>query len=456
MRIPDRAPTTKELFSSLVTQGGIDADELAHIVRQGGGPAPGGRYRHWHKLKYLPLPEGLTHQTWWLAIKLARNFTAKSWPLKDLEGNEFQFGMPDIASRMVHAIDRKASGSFETADLIPAEQDRRLYLIRSLEEEAITSSQLEGAATTRKAAKKMLRERRTPSSRSERMILNNYNGMKFIAQRAKDTRLTRELIFELHGILTEDTLDDPHGAGRFRRDDKDIVVMDQTGQTLHKPPPESELSERLQAMCDFANSDADDPFIHPVVRSILLHFWLAYDHPFVDGNGRTARALFYWSMARHGYWLIEYVSISRLLMKAKADYTKAFLYVETDENDATYFVLHQCRIILRAIDELHLYLKRKIEERNQSRDLLRTDATAELGLNHRQLAVVRHGLDHPGSSFTIQGHRHYHNISYQTARTDLLGLADVELLMMSKVGREFRFVAPDDLGVRIMIDEGME
>jgi Fic family protein len=62
---------------------------------------------------------------------------------------------------------------------------------------------------------------------------------------------------------------------------------------FHTPPPAAELPARLEAMCDFANSKTPDTFIHPVVRGIFLHFWLAYDHPFVDGNGRTARALFY-------------------------------------------------------------------------------------------------------------------------------------------------------------------
>src|SRR5205814_10028127 len=56
------------------------------------------------------------------------------------------------------------------------------------------------------------------------------------------------------------------------------------------------------------------PIFHPMVRSMILHFWLAYDHPFVDGNGRTARALFYWSMLRNGYWMFEYITISKIIL----------------------------------------------------------------------------------------------------------------------------------------------
>lgn len=83
---------------------------------------------------------------------------------------------------------------------------------------------------------------------------------------------------------------------------------------------------------------------------------IGYDHPFVEGNGRTARALFYWSLARSGYWLMEYISISRLLKQAPAQYGSAYMYSETDENDTTYFILHQISIIERAIDALYEYL----------------------------------------------------------------------------------------------------
>ncbi len=137
-------------------------------------------------------------------------------------------------------------------------------------------------------------------------------------------------MLELHRILTEGTLDDPTAAGRLQRPDEErIAVVDATdGSLIHTPPPATELPARLQALCDFANQgeDESDSFIHPVVRAILLHFFLAYDHPFEDGNGRTARALFYWAMRTNGYWLAEYLSISRILREAPAQYSRAFLF----------------------------------------------------------------------------------------------------------------------------------
>ncbi|HEY5741239.1 MAG TPA: Fic family protein, partial [Terrimicrobiaceae bacterium] len=64
------------------------------------------------------------------------------------------------------------------------------------------------------------------------------------------------------------------------------------GQVYHDPPPPEELETRMVAMCAFANGETPGFFVHPAVRAIILRFWLTYDHPFVYGNGRTARALF--------------------------------------------------------------------------------------------------------------------------------------------------------------------
>src|SRR4029077_17257472 len=104
---------------------------------------------------------------------------------------------------------------------------------------------LEGAATTRAVAKEMLRSGRPPRTRGERMILNNYLTMQKIAE-WKERPLDRELVFEMHRMVTEGTLDDPTAAGRFRRADEPVTVQnDITGEVYHRPPPAEELTERL-------------------------------------------------------------------------------------------------------------------------------------------------------------------------------------------------------------------
>jgi len=249
-------------------------------------------------------------------------------------------------------------------------------------EEAIASSQIEGAATTRKVAKEMLRTGRRPRDISETMILNNYRAIMRIGE-LRDEPLTPEAVLELHRILTDGTLDDPSAAGRLQRPDEErVTVVDPADDTvLHVPPPAEQLPSRLARLCRFANGEPEEPFVHPVVRAIVVHLWLAYDHPFEDGNGRTARALFYWVMAAQGYWLTEYLSISRLLYTARSRYRRSFLLTENDDLDATYFLSFQLGIIVRAIDEMHAHLRAKMDELRQTEELLRRS-----DLNHRQLA----------------------------------------------------------------------
>lgn len=408
------------------------------------GIAPGGKYRHWDTLRHLKPPEDLTSEEWWLAVKLARAPLQREIPLSDAEGRSFTYTMPDEALELVHYIDQHASGEMAMPDVITeSESARRHFLVNSLIEEAIRSSQLEGATTSRAVAKDMIRTGRPPANRSEQMILNNYRALEFIREQV-DSPLTSEVVLTLQRILTEGTLDNPDAAGRLQLPGEErVAVYDRhDGSLLHMPPPAEDLPSRMDAMCRFANGvESGRGFIHPVVRAILLHFWLAYDHPFEDGNGRTARALFYWAMKRQEYWLTEYLSISRILRKAPSRYTMAYLYSETDDRDTTYFVLYQLDVIRRAIEELRAYLRRKMEEVREVEALIRQSDE----FNHRQLAVLAHALRHPHQRYTFDSHRRSHRVTYQTARTDLLNLRDRGLLQMTRSGKQFVFRPAENL-----------
>lgn len=405
-----------------------------------------GRYLHWDELRHRPIADGITHSAWWSAIGFARRQIGRRLPLKDANERQFWFSMTDTAQRLVHEVDRDASGKIELPEDVTNQSTRDRYIVNSLIEEAITSSQLEGASTTRAVAKEMIRTQRAPRTQSERMILNNFHAMEWVRENQQKP-LSKDLVFELHAIVTQGALEVADGAGRFRRVDEDVRVIDATdGEVVHTPPPAETLAPRMTALCKFANGTSrDEPFIHPVVRAILVHLWLAYDHPFVDGNGRTARALFYWSMMNQGYWLTEFISISRVIKKARGQYDRAFVFCETDDNDATYFVLHGLKILRTAIDDLHTYLRKKVQEVRDVEKMIK----GRDDLNSRQLALLSHALRNPGARFTIEGHQTSHRVVYQTARTDLLGLASAGLLEQTKIGKKLVFSPMTDLERRL-------
>lgn len=442
MKLPVAPPSWNDLVAR-------NRDQLGSILSRHLGPEVKGKYEHWDHLRHLTPPEGLTVEQWWLGIKFARITLQRRLPLADKAQQPFTVALSDGVQRQLFLVARDAAGALRGEEQIQSDTLRERYLVRSLMEEAMTSAQLEGAATTTLVAKDMLRSGRQPRDYGERMIWNNYAAMREL-KTWRQRPLTPDAIFEMHRMLTDGTLEDAGSAGRLRRADEDIVVEDETGQVLHVPPPARELPARMRALCDFANQgDDDEHFIHPVVRAILIHFQIAYDHPFCDGNGRAARALFYWSMLRAGFWMAEYLSISSILRQAPAQYMRSYLYTESDSSDATYFVSHQLDVLLKAIEGVHQYIARKQRDHADAEALLKPGSKLARRLNHRQRALLLNALKNPDKPYTIEVHRRTHDTAYQTARADLLGLVEAGLMKQYRQGKAYVFVAHPKLGGKL-------
>jgi Fic family protein len=439
MRIPEPPTGLNDLLSGGAGTGEtllkLMAPAVVEAVRQ-----INEKYLHWDKVKYHPVPEGLDSLHLWQAVKLARRAGQQALPLTfNRSGRFLHLVSPPSHQGWTHRIDIEAGVAPGLAGHPLLDDQGERYRFGSLMEEAIASSQLEGAITTRRVAKEMLRTNRRPRSDSERMILNNYQAILAVRE-LKDEPLTPEVLRHLQGVLTGGTLAE-EAVGRFRREGEAVEVVDsRTGEVLHVPPAASEIDWRVREICDFANQ-VPEPFVHPVVKASVLHFALGYLHPFVDGNGRTARAIFYWSMLRSGYGLVEYFPISRVLVKAPAQYGRAYLHTETDGGDVTYFVRFHLQVVLEAMRDFQKYLAREADRARQASRLLE----ARPGLNDRQRAVVLEFLEIPGHSCTFRSHEGKYKVTYPTARTDLLGLEKLGLLRMEKAGRAQVFRAAGNL-----------
>lgn len=366
-------------------------------------------YWYWSDLKYKSHPDDVSPNELWEVVKLSRllaiSFTWGKYGISLPVTNRMQ--------EMCHYFDMNFGGAWGNNSIIP-EPDKERYLISSLMEEAISSSQMEGASTTRRVAKDMLRKNISPRSRSEQMIFNNYVSIRYIVEH-KDDDLTPELLLHIHSLMTQKTLEDKDDVGRFRTTD-DVVVEDSiTHEVVHVPPTHTDIPEFVNTLCAFVNNKANSgTFVHPILKAIFIHYMIAYVHPFVDGNGRTARALFYWYMLKQGYWLTEYLSISRIIYRSKPSYEKSFLYAEADHGDIGYFVTYNLRVLDLAFKELKNYIERKILQKQQSVDFMKID-----NINERQAVILSLIRDNPKIVITIKELESRFAVSHTTARSDI-------------------------------------
>lgn len=389
------------------------------------------KYYHWDILKHIIDPNNKRPELTWAVMKLLR--TPQYRPLKIGE-YVFLFSTPNGILGKLHQFDTGGAGRIlSPIDNINLE-GRKEYVISSLMEEAIASSQLEGAATTRRVAKEILRLKKPPQNRSEQMIVNGYLAMQHIT-RIKDKPLTPELILELQAIITKGTLDSDAHVGAWR-DSNDVVVADKLDpvQVYHRPPDYPQIPLLMNELCAFANKD-DGEFIHPLVKGIILHFLLGYIHPFNDGNGRTARAVFYWYALHKGYWLFEFMAVSRIILRSQVNYGLAYLYSETDVNDITYFITHNVDAIDEAFKEMQQHIIRKQKEQAEALRLIR----GTKGINLRQAQLLKEALRQPEVPLTFSSVVGMYGVVYQTARTDLLQLVKLGYLVQSKIGKKFMF-----------------
>ncbi len=384
-------------------------------------------YLYWNKVKYRTSEKDKTKL--WGAVKLHRRLH-----LKSVYFGTYSFTYPatDFLQRTLHLFDLNIGGTLGS-NISIAETDKTKFMLSSIMEEAISSSQMEGANTTRKKAKEMIQKEQKPRTKSEQMIMNNYVTMQHIVQH-KNEDLTPENLLEIHRLISAKTLDNSEEEGQYRKTD-DIFVEDTVkGELIHQPPPKEELTTLIDDLCVFFNSDGED-FIHPIVKGCIVHFMIGWIHPFTDGNGRTARALFYWFMLKNGYWLTEYLSISRIIKDTKNQYEKAYLYSELDDNDLGYFITYHVKTMEKAFEALKEYIGRKQKEVVQAARFLKIP-----NVNDRMAQILKIIHDDSDRVLTSKELESRFVVSNFTARSDLkllVQLGFLEIVQVNKIKQNF-------------------
>ena len=384
-------------------------------------------YYYWDKLKYRKDAPFENPEENWTLLKTYR--TSKYESIK-FGKYKFNFFLSSYIAKNLHDFDLKLMGNLQENPI--SESDKSLFFQKSLFEEAVASSQMEGATTTTDVARAMLESGRNPRNESEQMIFNNLRAIRYITE-FKNVALDFAMIIELHAIMTVKTEAEKH-SGSFRKGE--VFVTDHIdGETAHIPPDWEEVEDLMAALCEFLNDD--NKFIHPIIKASIVHFMIGFIHPFKDGNGRTARALFYWFLLKKGYSLLENMSISKVILDSRTQYDKAFLQTEYDDNDLNYFITYSLKNIRTAFEKLIQYRDKKAQERDKA-NLIAYDLLNK-GLNRRQADLLAYLYLKVKNKITLNDYAEKHKIVRQTASKDFSELIKIGILSENKATKPYTY-----------------
>lgn len=402
-----------------------------------------GRYLPFEEL-YRRFPKALDAQLAWSVVRDARRSQLTQLaPLNQSLSSFDYFVSPTIQQANLLIEQHTSLSSVEwMAQQLGEGEGFKQVLENLVKDEAISSSQLEGAATTTRVARDFLLNERQPESLSEKMILGNFNLMQAVWSE-KDQPLSLALIKQLHHIGMSGIDDEKYQPGQLRTTD-DVVVVDASGDIVHTPPLAKELEQRLEFVVSWLNDMEPSTSASAFVIASALHFAIGFEHPFHDGNGRLARALFYWVMFKFGYHAFRYISISALLNEAPVQYGKSYIHTETDDMDMTYFIGYQSKIVIRAILQfLQDFSTLDNQYRNFKTSLESSEYYTQLNDNQRTVIMLVHNIGI--KKVTANWVQLMMACSYNTAASIVNGLVKLDIFKREKVGREWHYSMQDSL-----------
>ncbi len=368
-------------------------------------------YLYWTKVKHYANKFELSEKIFWALIKKMRS--EHRIAIFILANRDYMtYSVDEIVQKKLYIIDDLvmqilSEKESDMDDLLEA------YYQDGLIEESIATSQFEGAKTKRSVAKDMLYSGRQPKDFHEKMIVNVYKASKELL--LSPNKMSVDSFVKLHNQLIVNT------KQTLQADDfnlrTDGVEIEKNNKVVFKPISDSrQIQDSVNILLLWINNEIQfSHFIHPVIKAIVIHYWIAYIHPFYDGNGRTARMMFYWFISQHKqYEILKYIPISTTISKSRKGYEDAFLFVEHDEHDLNYFIHYHLDIIQKSL----IHFKEHLAESQKSLKIAAQNL-ASYKLNWRQIRLIQHAQRHPDTRYTIRAHQEINKINRITATKDL-------------------------------------
>jgi len=285
--------------------------------------------------------------------------------------------------------------------------------------EAHHSTHIEGTQLTLAQAQDILAGKSLKGIRKDdrQELLNYKEAMDFVSgYLGKESEITEELIKEIHRILVEDVRGGTLEPGRYRTV-QNYVVNSLTGTIIYTPPPPSQVPHFMTEFVEWLNKASD---ISPVLIAGICQYQFVHIHPFLDGNGRTARVLCSLILYLNGYDFKRLFSLSEYYDTDRRKYYDAIQSVRENEMDMTTWLEY----FTEGLSSQLAAVKTK-GEKAIKRDVLIEKAKG-LNVNERQQKILLHFLDVNRSS--VEEIRKELNLVRRTVQRDLSKLVTLGLI----------------------------
>lgn len=341
----------------------------------------------------------------------------KTLPLLDFDGNNVVF------------IENHAAVNQSAIKLLLQSQDQR-YGIKAAEDEIVATSAIESMDFSRDSVRKILKGM-APKDEQENRILGIKHGLEFIADTAN--KITEENLYKLYMMTVGNFLtgDDELADGNFYRHDTVYIVSD---RVEHSGLDYKKVPEFMKSLIAFVNAKDD---INDLVKAAIIHFYIAYVHPYFDGNGRMARLVHLWFLIQKGYRSALFIPFSSQIEKSRKAYYDAYTTIEENKKlsgkiDVTPFILYVANNVYN-----------KMSEGSATIEILTVydDAVKDGKVTEKETKLWKFVLSFYGTAefSTKQLEKDFGDAAYATIRGFVLKFEELGLLTSVKYGPRIKY-----------------
>ncbi|WP_312692593.1 Fic family protein [Caproiciproducens sp.] len=356
-------------------------------------------------------------------IGLLKTSVYKTMPIPDFTGNDLVY-MENAAQVQINAVKL----------LLTPQSSNEPFGLKAMEDEIASSFTIESIDFSRDSVRKILRGY-APADESENRIYGMKKGLEFISD--PDNEITEENIHTLYDIAIGQYLPEnvKLKSDMFYRHDSVYIV----GQELeHTGLPYEKLSEYMSKFMTFINAEST---INDLLKAAVIHFYIAYLHPYFDGNGRMARLMYLWYLKRQGYSSALFIPFSSYIERSRKGYYSAYSLAE--ENAKISGVMDVTPFLVYFIENVYNKLGSTLPLVNNLESFRKALDDGQITEKEKDLwnfALSAYGI---GEFSTKQLERDFGNAAYATIRGFVLKFEGLGLLSAQKYGNKVKYSVRD-------------